>query len=152
MFLPRSLTEWNRKRPISSWGTQAIDYSWADLDTIPHKLHPQGIRMLTESGSSSAWCLVGLVVASWLRTSRLGFDSQSQKSGDMNSPDSISSTTCSFPEEYYVKDLHSVSDTGMMKKQIENKFVCSMPDTERLSFSVDSTRPLSKRGWLLKKH
>jgi len=31
-----------------SWGTQAIDYSWANLiNTIPHKLHPQGIGMLT---------------------------------------------------------------------------------------------------------
>ena len=31
----------------TSWGTQAIDYSWANLmNTIPHKLHPEGFRML----------------------------------------------------------------------------------------------------------
>jgi len=31
----------------TSWGTQAIDYSWANLmNTIPLKLHPQGFRML----------------------------------------------------------------------------------------------------------
>ena len=31
----------------TSWGTQAIDYPWAKLDTnMPHKLRPQGFRML----------------------------------------------------------------------------------------------------------
>jgi len=31
----------------ATWGTQAIDYSWANLmNTMPHKLHPHGFRKL----------------------------------------------------------------------------------------------------------
>jgi len=70
-----------------SWGTQAISqHSWAKLwHSMPHKLHPQGFRMLMESGEY-------ISPHFWLRESNPSREARSQEANHWTND--TSSTWC----------------------------------------------------------